>query len=88
MPNATREEVTQHENYNLMVACHYQELAEADPAASEPLYQRLQRLSVSADAARAERAGYTVTLLSDGTASYNEFNGAFSVRASLRGLRA
>lgn len=60
MPNATREEVTQHENYNLMVAktaAYIRELAGSGSRFQvQPLYQRLQRLSVSADAARAERA--------------------------------
>ena len=83
MPNATREEVTQHENYNLMVAktaAYIRELAEADPASRFNLYINDYNAYLYPQMLLAQNVqNYTVTLLSDGTASYNEFNGAFNV---------
>lgn len=83
MPNASYEEYTKHDNYNAMVkktAAYIKELAEADPSSKINLYINDYNAYLYPQMILAQNVeNYSIKLLSDGTASYQDFNGAFDV---------
>ena len=69
-----------HGIYHEGIVAKVKELAEADPASRFNLYINDYNAYLYPQMLLAQNVqNYTVTLLSDGTASYNDFNGAFNV---------
>lgn len=83
MPNASYEEYTQHDNYAAMVektVAYIKELAEANPESKFNLYLNDFNAYLYPQMILAQGVeNYSLKLLSDGTASYQDFNKTFNV---------
>lgn len=84
MPNVNQKEILKHDNYNMMMQKtleYIKELTFIDSSSKINLYLNDYNVYMYLNffvANNIDEDRYSVTLLSDGTASYNDFNKAFS----------